>query len=113
VLRRYLPDLDIGARGNVRIAAAVAFGEIGNACELPMLENAVRNAQAAHEGILRRRDVEQAVIAPAEIVRWRRRRVVFRLVFQALIGIEGMLLALEFLRVGQFLAVLEKPVLGF
>ena len=50
----------------------------------------------AHVGILRRRDVEQAVIAPAEIVRRVRRRVVERLLLQPRIGIERMLLALEF-----------------
>ena len=50
----------------------------------------------AHVGILRRRDIEQAVIAPAEIIRRVRRRVVERLLLQPRIGIERMLLALEF-----------------
>ena len=75
VLGRNLPDLDIGAGGDMRIAAAATFGEIGNTGKLPVLENSVGNAQAAHEGVLRRRDIEQAVKAPAEIVRRRRRRV--------------------------------------
>ncbi len=48
VLRLDLADLEIGARGHVGIAAAIALGEIGDPCELPMRENAVRHAQAAH-----------------------------------------------------------------
>ena len=75
VLRLDLADLQIGARGDVRVAAAVALGEIGEAGELPVLEDAVRNPQPAHVGVLRRRDVEQAVIAPAEIVGRLRRLV--------------------------------------
>src|SRR3984957_9033157 len=76
-----------------------------------MLENAIRNPQAAHVGILRRRDIEDAVITPAEIVGWTGRRVVPRLLLQALIGIEGMLFALEFFLVGELLAGGQNLVL--
>ena len=58
----------------------------------------------AHVGILRRRDIEQAVIAPAEIVRRVRRRIVERLLLQPRIGIERMLLALELFLVDELLA---------
>ena len=84
--------------------SAQALGEIGHAGKLPVLQDAVRNAQAAHVGVLRRRDIEQAVIAPAEIIRRIRRRVVERLLLQPRIGIERMLIALEFFLVDEFLA---------
>src|SRR6185437_8596135 len=48
VFRCDLLDLEIGAGGDMRIAAGTAFREIGNRGELPVLQNAVRNAQAAH-----------------------------------------------------------------
>ena len=49
VFRLDLAHLQIGARGDVRVAAAVALGEIGNAGKLRGLENAVRHAQPAHD----------------------------------------------------------------
>ena len=63
-----LADLNIGARGDVRVAAAVVLGEIGDAGELRSLEDAVRDAQPAHVGVLVGRDVEQPEEPPAEIV---------------------------------------------
>ncbi|MGY3409850.1 hypothetical protein ACVWZV_005963 [Bradyrhizobium sp. GM5.1] len=69
-----------------------------------MLHDAVRNAQTAHVGVLRRRDVEDAVIAPAEIVRRAWRRIIERLLAETRIGIEGMLVALDLLLVGELLA---------
>ena len=68
VLRLDLADLQIGAGGDVTIRPGAAVGEIGEARELPVLHDAVRNAQPAHIGRLRWRHVEQPVIAPAEIV---------------------------------------------
>ena len=88
------------------------LGEIGEAGELPVLQDAVRNPQPAHVGILRRRDIEQPVIAPAEIIRRRRRLVVERLLLQPRIGIERMLFALDFLLVGELLARRHDLVLG-
>src|SRR6267154_1483122 len=76
-----------------------------------MLHDAVGNPQPAHVGILRRRDVEQAVIAPAEIVRGARRCIVERLLLQPRIGIERMLFALELLLIGKLLARCRDRVL--
>jgi hypothetical protein len=92
---------------------AQPLGEIGHAGELPVLHDAVRDPQPAHVGILRRRHIEQAVIAPAKIIRRARRRVVKRLLFQPRIRIERMLLALELLLIGQFLARSRDLVLRF
>ena len=88
----------------MRVAAAEALGEVGEARELPVLENAVRDAQPAHVGGLRGRDIEQPVVAPAEIVRRLGRFVLARLLLQPLVGVEWMLLALEFLLVGELAA---------
>ena len=104
MFERYFPKLQIGAGGDVAVGPAQALGEIGKAGELPVLEDAVRDTQAGHIGILRRRDIEQPEITPAEIVRRRRRGVVERLLLQALIGVEGMLFALEFFLVDKLLA---------
>ncbi len=49
VLGRDLADLQVGARRHMGVAAAVALGEVGDAGELPMVEDAVRDAQPAHE----------------------------------------------------------------
>src|SRR5882757_10097825 len=69
-----------------------------------MFYDAVRDPQPAHIGILRRCDVEQAVIAPTEIVGRAWRRIVERLLLQPRIGIERMLLALVFLLIDKLLA---------
>ena len=111
VLRRDLADLDVGAGGDVGVAAAVLLGEIGEARELPVLEDAVRNPQAAHVRALRRRDVEQAVVAPAEIVRRLRRFVLLGLLLQPAIGVERMLLALELLLLVELAAGFDGAVL--
>ena len=111
VLRRNLAHLQIGAGGDVAERPAQPLGEIGHAGELPVLQDAVRNPQPAHVGVLRRRDIKQAVIAPAKIIRRRRRRVVERLLLQPRIGIERMLLALEFFLVDEFLARRDDLVL--
>ncbi|MGY4295026.1 hypothetical protein ACVWXN_003121 [Bradyrhizobium sp. i1.4.4] len=111
ILRRDLAELEIGARRDVTVRAAEIVGEIGKAGQLPVLHDAVRDAQPAHVGVLRRRDVEDAVIAPAEIVRRARRRVVERLLPQSRIGIERMLVALELLLVGELLAGCDDLVL--
>ena len=97
VLRLDLADLQIGARGDVRIAAAVALGEIGQARQLPVLEDAVRHAQPAHVGVLRRRDIEQPVVFPAEGVGGLREFVARGLLLEPRIGVERVLLALDLL----------------
>src|SRR4029079_1549854 len=93
--------------GDVRIAAAIARGEIGKPGELPVLENAVGQPQPTHVGALRRRDVEETVKAPAEIIGRLRRFVLRGLRLQLLVAIEGMKLALELLLVGKLLAFLH------
>ncbi len=104
MFRRDFADLQIGARGDMAERPAQSLGEIGHPGELPVLQDAIRDPQPAHVGILRRRDIEQAKIAPAEIIRRRRRRVVERLLLQPRIGVERMFFALEFFLVGEFLA---------
>ena len=111
VLRLDLAQLQVGARGHMRIGAGIFLRDIGKARELPVRQDAVRNAQAAHIGGLRRRDIEQAEIAPAEIVGGLRRLVLLRLLAQLRIGIERMQLALEFLLVGELAAGRDRAVL--
>ena len=69
VARLDLAHLQIGAGGDVGIAAAVALREVGDPGKLPMGQNAVRHPQPAHVGILVRRHVEQAEEAPAKVIR--------------------------------------------
>src|SRR5689334_1794132 len=88
------------------------FGEIGEPSELPVLEYAVGNSQPAHKGVLRGSDIKQAVIAPAEIIRRRGRRIGQRLVSETRIGIERMLFAFKLLLIGKLLACCEQLVLG-
>ncbi len=66
--RRDLADLQVGARRHIGIAAAEGIGRIGQPAHLPGVQDAVGNAQPAHEGVLRRRDVEQPVILGEEDV---------------------------------------------
>jgi hypothetical protein len=54
-----LADLDVGAGRDMRVAAAVCSGEVGEPGELCGFQNSVRQPQAAHVGILVGRDVEQ------------------------------------------------------
>src|SRR5262249_23135104 len=74
--------------------------------------NAVRDAQPAHVGFLRRRAVEQAVKTPAEIIVGLRRLVFYRLVLEFFVAVERMQLALEFFRVRELAAGLDDAVLG-
>ncbi len=111
VLGLDLAHLQVGAGGDMGIAAAVALGQIGDAGELPMGEDAVRHAQPAHVGILIGRHVEQAEEAPAEIVRRLGIFVVRRLCLEAFVAVEGMQLALEFLLLGELAAGGEDAVL--
>ena len=111
VLRLDLADLDVGARRHMRIAAAVARSEIGEPRELLRLDDPVRDAQPAHIGVLVRRHIKKSVIAPAEIVRRLGIFVRRRLPFQFLVGVEGMLLALDLLLVGELAAGGDDAVL--
>ena len=62
-------DLQIGARGHIGETAAKFIGDIGHTPKLRGAENAAGNPQAAHIGVLRWPDIEQAVEADEEIVR--------------------------------------------
>src|SRR5499427_6261636 len=95
----------------MRIVAGISLSEVADARELPMLEDAVGDAQAAHIGRLVRRAVEQTVKAPAEIVVCFRRLVVCGLRLQPLIAVEWMQLALELLRNGKFFAFFDEAIL--
>ncbi len=68
VLRRNLANLQVGARRHIGIAAAERIRRIGQAAHLPGVQDAVGNAQPAHEGIFGRRDEEQPVILGEEDV---------------------------------------------
>src|SRR5580658_9370769 len=94
------------------VAAGIALGEIADARELPMRKNAVRDAQPAHIGFLRRRAVEQAEKAPAEIVVGFRRLILDGLVLQLLVTVERVKLALEFFRIRHLAAGLDGAILG-
>ena len=85
------------------VGAAAALREVGDAGELPVREDAVVNAQPAHVGVLIRRHVEQAEIAPAEIVRRLGKFVGRSLRLQPAVGVERVELALELLLVGKLL----------
>ena len=111
ILRRDFAHLQVGAGGDVGERSAQGLDQVGHSRKLPVLHDAVGNPQPAHVGILRRPDIEQPVIAPAEIVRRRRPRVEQRLFLQPRIGVERMLLALPLFLVDEFLAGGEHPVL--
>src|SRR5262245_42574168 len=95
----------------MRIAAGVARGEIAYSGKLPVLEDAVGNAQPAHISLLVGRAVEQTEEAPAEIVVRVGRFVLRYLRLEPLIAVEGMQLALELLRIGKFLSFLDDAIL--
>src|SRR6185437_13075134 len=78
---------------------------------LKPVQYAVRNAQPAHIRVLVRRDVEEAVIAPAKIVRRLRIFVRRRLLLQCLVGVERLLLALDLLLIGELAATRDDAVL--
>src|SRR5438477_1207103 len=56
VFRRDLADLQIGSRGNVRIAGAVLIGDLGVRAQFVRRYDAVRIPQPQHERVLRWRD---------------------------------------------------------
>src|SRR3984893_10498786 len=112
VLRRDLPELQIGAGGYMGISAAEFFGESGDPGELPMRQNAIGDAQPAHVTVLGRSDIEETVKPPTEIIGRLRIFVARGLAAQLVIRIEGMLFALPLLLIDEFLAGLDRFVLG-
>src|SRR5215471_4247215 len=111
VVRVDLTDLDIGACGHMSVAAAVALGEIGQAGKFSIFDNAVRDPQSAHIGVLVRRDIEQAAIAPAEIVGWLGIFTPDGVLLQPLVSVERMLFAFKSLLIGKVAASCENAVL--
>src|SRR3954470_2351653 len=81
--------------------------------ELPMVEDAVRKTQPAHERVLVRRDVEQAMEAPAEVIFRLRVGACAGLPGQASVGVERIFGALPFLLVRELPADRDGPVLRF
>ena len=99
VLRLDFAHLQVGACRHVGVAAGVTLREVGKPGQLPVRQDAIGNAQAAHIGLLRRRAVEQTEKSPAEIVVGLRCFVAGGLVFQFLVAVERMQVALEFFRI--------------
>ncbi len=63
-----LADLQVGARRDVGVAAAERLRRVGQPAHLPGVQDAVGDAQPAHERVLGRRDVEQPVVLGQEDV---------------------------------------------
>ena len=59
--RRYLTKLQIGTRGDVGVAASKLLRQCRHTTPLRCTEDAIGNTQPAHEGVLRRRYIEQAM----------------------------------------------------
>src|SRR6516162_1295472 len=93
------------------VGAGIALGQIGEASELPSFKYAVRDAEPAHVGFLRRRAVEQAEETPAEIVVGFRCFVSSRLFLQPLVSVERVKLAFEFFWIGKLAAGFDHAVL--
>lgn len=73
VCRADLADLQVGAGGNVDIAAPISFGDVGETSGLMCEDNAARQAQAQHERVLVGRDVEKAVeLVPEDVEPFRK-----------------------------------------
>ena len=104
-------DLNIGARRQIQIAAAVGFRQIGERDELPMGKRAIWDAQPTHIRVLCWCDIEQAVIPPAKIVLRFGRLIAARLRDKARIGVERMFLPFPFLLIAKLAATGRDTVL--
>src|SRR5262249_4908112 len=69
IVGRDFTYLQIGSRGDVRIAAPITLRQIGNTGKLRRLEDSIRQTQPAHVRILIGRHIKQAEKPPTEIVR--------------------------------------------
>src|SRR5213596_619845 len=110
-LRRDLPALQLGARGDVRIAAAELLGDRGYRAQLVAVDDAVRVAQPAHERVLRRCDVEQAVKLVQEDVGPLRELALGGIGRDLVPHVEGMLCALRLFFAHELAARGEHAVL--
>jgi hypothetical protein len=111
VRRHDFANLQIGPRRDMRVAAAEPGGDIGDARELPIGQDSIGNAQTQHVARLRRRDIEEAEIAPAEIVVGLGKRAGLRLRLEARVGVERMLAAFPFFLIGKLNARRDGRVL--
>ena len=91
-----IPVGQIQQAGNIQTA-----GEIRQAGKFSIFDNAVRDPQSAHIGVLVRRDIEQAEIAPAEIIGWLWIFTPNRMLLQPLVSVERMLLPFKSLLIGE------------
>ena len=110
-LRLDLADLQVAARGHVRIAAAVAVGEVGDGGELPVLQDAVVHPHAAHVAVLGRPHIEEPMVAPAEVVLGLGAGARQRHGLQPLVGLERVFGPLPLLLVGELLAGRDLAIL--
>src|SRR5262249_4759430 len=94
VARLEFADLKVAARRDMRAAAAEIGREIGETVQLPGVHLAGRDAQAHHETVLGRRDVEQTEVLEAIHVLRIGELVLDRVLEQAIPGVERVLLVL-------------------
>ena len=106
-----LADLQIGAGRDVDIAAAAALGYIGKPPCLMGGQDAARQAQAKHERILVRRDIEEPVEFVAEDIETLGELSGRRVGFHVIPDVERVLLALRQLLGDEFAARCDRPVL--
>ncbi|GJE62760.1 hypothetical protein MPOCJGCO_4896 [Methylobacterium trifolii] len=111
MLGRDLAHLEVGARRDVDVTAPVRVGEVGHPRELPVVQDAVGDAQAAHVMGLVRGEPEHAVVAPAEVVLGLGGRARGGLRDQAVVALERVLGALPLLLLGELAAGLDRGVL--
>jgi hypothetical protein len=91
------------------MTVGVALRDAGDAVELPVRHDAIGNAQAAHVGVLSRRNVEEPVKAPAEIVDALGIGAIRTFALEARVGIEGMFVALGFFLAAKLAAPRLEP----
>jgi hypothetical protein len=112
VLAGDFPDLQVGPGGDVHVAAAVGFRGVRDGLRLVGAQDAAGNSQAAHHGLLGRRNVPQAMGLEAEEVLAFRKLALGGEFRDAGPGIQGIRLELDFLFLGQALAGGEPGELG-
>jgi hypothetical protein len=94
IARLELANLQIAARGDVRVAAAEIVREIGEAVKLRGRQITARNPRSQHEAVLSRRDVEQAEILESVSVLGIGKLVFVRVLEQSIPSIEWILVVL-------------------
>ena len=110
-LRTDLAQLQVGPGGHVGIGAGVSFRDIGDAAQLMGVEDPVRDPQAAHEGVLRGRHIEQPVKLVQEDVGGLRKTAGFGVGAHLVPHVERVLGAFRHLLRRELLAGGEKAIL--